>query len=210
MNKILKKRYKLIFFGLLTLVTLPSKAETKYYSSVNAKNAVIKTYTPEVPPKLSFKYINKFDISKSGSGNYSNNDATVVLPYANLTSKPTFPVLSSETDEVRIKFNTGGANYANQIRVIDSSNNTTLFIWYNLNKSFYVYNNLGNLSSQVVVGGGGNSTMEFRFNFITKSYSFLINNNVAYSGVYEFSFPEGVYSNVFDGSSSSSSLTFID
>lgn len=204
----MKKNINLIALSLTTLLVFPSLAEVKYYTTIDAKNIVLKKELSEVPTKYPFKYITKFDLSQSGSGNYYNNDTTVIIASANLTSKPTFPIFSSETDEVRIKFNTGGANFANQIRLIDSSNNKNILLWYNYNKILYIFNSNGEQINAINVGGGGSSTMEIKFNFITKNYAFSVNDIVKFSNVFDGN-PVGVYSNVFDGSGGSS-LTLVD
>lgn len=160
---------------------------------------------------MSFEYITNFDISKSGSGYYYNNGTNVIMVRGTV-SKPTFPISKNNADEARVRFYiSGSSSYATQIRFVNPETNKTMFLWYNHDKIFYVYDQNSSLVSKKLVGGGVATFMEMRFNFNTNDYSFYVNDNLILKDNYNYSFPESVFANVFDGSGSGGgNLTLVD
>ena len=162
---------------------------------------------PSEPAKGSFMYFKKFDTSAAGSGKFYDEDTRVVLPSANKTSKPTFPILKSSTDEARVRFSVGGSNFANGPRIINTATGKGILMWYNHNNSIYLTDQQGVAIKTIPVGQG--SEMEIRLNFKTSEWAFVINENIVYKDVVPYEIPDSLAVVVFEGSSSVSSLTLL-
>lgn len=210
----MKNKIKTTFIlALLSSISMTSYAvnDTQYIMNIGVKTPpkIIDKIengdatTPTPTPKTC-GYITEFDTEASGAGSYSDGNRTVRLG-ANQTSKPTNKVFGTDDlVEARVVFTTAAANYANQIRFIDDKNKI-IMLWYNYDKTLYLYNN-GSEIGRYSVGGGGSSVMEMRYNMKTGEYSLIINGQVSKSGI-NYVGAEYIYSNVFEGSGSQSSLT---
>lgn len=182
------------------IMNIGVKTPPKIIDKIDGENGDVTT--PPTPKTCG--YITEFDTASSGSGSYSDGNRTVRLG-ANQTSKPTNKVIGSDNlVEARVIFTTAGANYANQIRFVDDKNKA-IMLWYNHDKNLYFYNN-GVETAKYLVGGGGSSVMEMRYNMKNGEYSFLVNGVIKKTGITRLGV-QHVYSNVFEGSGSQSSLT---
>lgn len=193
----------------------PASNETySYQFRLKGALPLAKTADKEDVPEsnVRIKYIEKFDLSQSGNGNFSNGDRSVtIFPTAGVAitaySKPTLPVFEYEADEVRIKFSVGGKNYANGLILFDYSTNNRIAMWYNHTNTLYLYDNKGD-NTRVVASGQG-SVMEFRFSFAERHGSFYVDEIL----VNEFSSDviaiSAIAAKVFEGSLSPSSLTIL-
>lgn len=202
---------KIFIMSALAITSTIAFAEEQYIMNIGVKSQPIITSGDNKPIVATFQYIEKFDMSspQSGNGTYSNNDTTVKMNAASTYSRNTFPVeKSSAVNEVRIRFVTGGANYANGL-MFRKSNGVRFLFWYNNTKLLYVYNDSGQVVKQVNVGGGGSSVMEMRYNMDTNEYQFLVNEVVKDSGIAGVPNQSYVDARVFEGSYSLSTLAIL-
>jgi hypothetical protein len=192
-----------LIYALLAVLSFGAMS-TEYRFQSDIREMRTPSVLPVKPVLNDYIYVQRFDTSAPGAGNFSLNDTLVSLPAANAHSKPSFPILKSETKEARVRFSVGGANYANGGYFRGENGNAIIF-WYNLNNTLYVYDDAGGYGTIPATQG---SVMELRLKF-TGEFEFLVNDQVVTTGMAKVAISDAVYFVVFEGSSSTSSLRIL-
>lgn len=211
---------------LLTSLFSFASNSNEYISTIKLKSKpnVVNSINNEKDPVLEkYQYVDQFDTSLSGAGLFSNNNRTYKCPSSSScvctsggcpASKPTFSVYKTDSIvEARIKFKTGGYNYANGFMIktrLSPTSFANLAHWYNNTKLLYIYNDSGKISNQISVGGGSSTDMEFRFNMKTNQITFLVNDVVKYAGTSRTLSVDNIFFTGFEGSYSVSTLTLTE